>query len=387
MPMDGGPGENMEPMKVPTGSITAAPPTLVPTLSMTIPPPTLVPTLSMTMPPTGSATKPTFGDDCMKPRGAKAEDTSAYVQDGPHNFPPTDSVQSSYAQSAASTGPPLDTWNRREFEPPQPEALQFMEQLGQLMGHPMMQQPMGMPPPPMHMHPAMMNPWMMPPMLGGYPSYDPSMLADPATYFQNMADYFKNTPTASSSAEYPQQQQQQGKSRGKGKKDPAKPPKKEKVDNTPEDQKTTVMLKNIPDNYDRDRLVQVLNTQGFHTNYDFAYLPFDFKTTKRLGYAFVNLVDHITAVRFMTHFDGFKDDGFDDDDNRKIQYGEVAWGYDHGRESHMEKYKDSPLMHKDVDKKYKPMIFDKHGNQEAWPEARKGVQAPRQVQRKKREPQ
>merc|ERR1719446_1852704 len=68
---------------------------------------------------------------------------------------------------------------------------------------------------------------------------------------------------------------------------------------------TTLMLRNIPNNYNREMVLELLDTEGFHKAYDFVYLPMDFHRMAGLGYAFVNLVDHVTAERVKAHFSGF----------------------------------------------------------------------------------
>merc|ERR1719189_481673 len=44
-----------------------------------------------------------------------------------------------------------------------------------------------------------------------------------------------------------------------------------------ENARTTVMLRNLPDNYTRDMLIDFLETNGFGDAYDFLYLPIDFR--------------------------------------------------------------------------------------------------------------
>merc|ERR1719240_2625947 len=68
---------------------------------------------------------------------------------------------------------------------------------------------------------------------------------------------------------------------------------------------TTVMLRNLPNNYSRAMLLKLIDAEGFAGQYDFIYLPMDFKSHASLGYSFVNLVDAEQATRFFETFEGF----------------------------------------------------------------------------------
>jgi hypothetical protein len=55
--------------------------------------------------------------------------------------------------------------------------------------------------------------------------------------------------------------------------------------------RTTVMVRNIPNNYTGEMLLELIDSEGFASSYDFLYLPMDFGRQANLGYAFVNLVN------------------------------------------------------------------------------------------------
>merc|ERR1719231_2049328 len=67
--------------------------------------------------------------------------------------------------------------------------------------------------------------------------------------------------------------------------------------------KTTVMWKNIPNNYTRDDLLRLVDSEGFAGNYDFFYSPVDFTSNALVGYAFVNFVSTEAANRFYDRFE------------------------------------------------------------------------------------
>merc|ERR1719379_1114593 len=52
--------------------------------------------------------------------------------------------------------------------------------------------------------------------------------------------------------------------------------------------RTSLMLRNIPNDYSRDGFMRLLDMEGFRARYDFLYLPIDFQRKASLGYCFVN---------------------------------------------------------------------------------------------------
>ena len=59
------------------------------------------------------------------------------------------------------------------------------------------------------------------------------------------------------------------------------------------------MLRNIPNNYTRQMMLDLLDEVGLAERHNFVYMPMDFKSSAGLGYAFVNLVSHEDAVKAM----------------------------------------------------------------------------------------
>merc|ERR1712032_464027 len=58
---------------------------------------------------------------------------------------------------------------------------------------------------------------------------------------------------------------------------------------------TSRMIKNIPNDYKRQDVLDLLDSRGLE--YDFVYVPIDWCKRANLGYAFVNLVSHEEADR------------------------------------------------------------------------------------------
>jgi hypothetical protein len=117
--------------------------------------------------------------------------------------------------------------------------------------------------------------------------------------------------------------------------------------------RTTVMLRNMPNNYSRDMLLELLDSEGFSGQYDFLYLPIDFQTKACLGYAFINLVSAAAAMRFWRTFDGYTKWAIP---SRK-QSG-VSWsGHQQGLDAHVDRYRNSPVMSDAIPDEYKPVLF------------------------------
>jgi len=67
---------------------------------------------------------------------------------------------------------------------------------------------------------------------------------------------------------------------------------------------TTMMLRNIPNQYTRDLLWEKLDSAGFPGQVDFLYLPIDFRSDRNFGYAFINFRTPEAAQAFAKTFNG-----------------------------------------------------------------------------------
>jgi len=136
---------------------------------------------------------------------------------------------------------------------------------------------------------------------------------------------------------------------------------------------TTVMLRNLPNNYTRAMLIEMLETEGFGDAYDFLYLPIDFRKQAALGYAFVNLLDSDIVQRFWNHFEGFANWAIP---SKKTCF--VSWCEpdQQGLQAHIDRYRNSPVMHPSVPDEYKPVLV-KHGQRIVFPKPTKSIRVPR----------
>lgn len=138
-------------------------------------------------------------------------------------------------------------------------------------------------------------------------------------------------------------------------------------------ERTTVMLRNLPNNYTRGILLELLDAEGFQGRYDFVYLPIDFRTHAALGYAFINLVAPADAERLHRQINGFSHWALP---SSKVCC--VGWSHPHqGLESHIARYRNSPLMHEAVPDEYRPVLMS-GGVRVDFPPPTKRVKPPRQ---------
>merc|ERR1719460_3056116 len=71
---------------------------------------------------------------------------------------------------------------------------------------------------------------------------------------------------------------------------------------------TTIFFRNVPNNCNAKKILELLDTNGFKNSYDFIYVPHDFKrlpSLVTLGFFFVNFVSHDMAVQALEKFVGF----------------------------------------------------------------------------------
>eukprot|EP00929_Paragymnodinium_shiwhaense_P012637 TRINITY_DN12005_c0_g1_i1.p1 TRINITY_DN12005_c0_g1~~TRINITY_DN12005_c0_g1_i1.p1 ORF type:complete len:527 (+),score=86.76 TRINITY_DN12005_c0_g1_i1:195-1775(+) len=144
------------------------------------------------------------------------------------------------------------------------------------------------------------------------------------------------------------------------------------ADKEPKAEPTTVMLRNIPNRYTQSMLLKLLEERGYAGLYDFVYLPMDFRNGVNLGYAFVNLLRHEDALAFMEMFQGFSQWVVD-----SVKVCETSWAHPHqGLLEHVERYRNSPVMHPRMPDEYKPMVFSS-GIRVPFPAPTKAIKAPK----------
>ena len=88
------------------------------------------------------------------------------------------------------------------------------------------------------------------------------------------------------------------------------------------DTSTTIMVKNIPNKYTQDMLLRKINKE-FKDQYDFFYLPIDFKNKCNVGYAFINFVNSLYILQFFESFNGKKWEKFKSEKICQLTYARI----------------------------------------------------------------
>mmetsp|Transcript_46646 Transcript_46646/g.101762 ORF Transcript_46646/g.101762 Transcript_46646/m.101762 type:complete len:492 (-) Transcript_46646:39-1514(-) len=133
------------------------------------------------------------------------------------------------------------------------------------------------------------------------------------------------------------------------------------------DTRTTVMLRNIPNKYSRDMLVDRLN-EDMKGHFDFLYLPIDFKNKCNVGYGFINFRSIESRDRFIQLYSGaYVQDVLPR--FRSMKSLEVTWARVNGLEENVRRLRNSQVMCELVDNpEWMPVIFDEYGERLPFPQ-------------------
>merc|ERR1711924_550012 len=127
------------------------------------------------------------------------------------------------------------------------------------------------------------------------------------------------------------------------------------------DERTTLMFRNVPNDLTREMLIEIIDSKGFAAKYDFLYLPMDLTRAGNLGYAFINAVTNHDGRMMQKAFHEFQSWGIR---SRKIC--QVVWSTSQGLANHIDFYRNSPVMNRNVPETCKPLLF-KDGEQVPFP--------------------
>ncbi|KAJ3051492.1 hypothetical protein HK097_007505 [Rhizophlyctis rosea] len=115
------------------------------------------------------------------------------------------------------------------------------------------------------------------------------------------------------------------------------------------DKRTTFMIRNIPNKYTQQMLIDFLN-ETHKGQYDFLYLRMDFKNHCNVGYAFINFVGAAAIISFIERAVGKRWAKFNSDKICTLSYANIQ-----GREGLVEKFRNSSVMLEH--ETYRPKIF------------------------------
>jgi hypothetical protein len=146
----------------------------------------------------------------------------------------------------------------------------------------------------------------------------------------------------------------------------------QKEDALPEETtRTTLMLRNIPIGITRSTIMDVLRSEGLVDHLTFIYVPMNLRGSGNFGYAFVDFDSTAAAELCKDRLDGFS--GWSEPGETAL---ETVWSESQGIDSHIQRYRDSPIMHRSLEDELKPAMF-KNGARIAFPPPTKSIRAPR----------
>ncbi|KAK7295611.1 hypothetical protein RJT34_18522 [Clitoria ternatea] len=120
-----------------------------------------------------------------------------------------------------------------------------------------------------------------------------------------------------------------------------------------EDNRTTLMIKNIPNKYTSKMLLATIDERHKGT-YDFVYLPIDFKNKCNVGYAFINMINPSLIIPFYQVFNGKRWEKFNSEKVASLAYARIQ-----GKAALITHFQNSSLMNED--KRCRPILFNTDG--------------------------
>lgn len=116
------------------------------------------------------------------------------------------------------------------------------------------------------------------------------------------------------------------------------------------DARKTIMIRNIPNKYGQEVMIDMLDKAGLSGTYDFFYLPIDFRNKCGLGYAFINFLSGANAAKL---YDAFHNKRWDEYNSKKVC--EIKYARVQGRDNLINHFKTAKFP--SSDREYMPLIF------------------------------
>jgi hypothetical protein len=107
---------------------------------------------------------------------------------------------------------------------------------------------------------------------------------------------------------------------------------------------TTMMIRNIPNQYTQKDFIQEFDSLGFKGTYDFLYIPMDKKKRTNVGYGFVNFIDHHWAAKCTVVLHNYRLKLLKKGKGAYSKYIQVVPAYLQGLEANIAHYQDKGAM-------------------------------------------
>lgn len=118
-----------------------------------------------------------------------------------------------------------------------------------------------------------------------------------------------------------------------------------------ENKRTSLMIKNIPNKYNKKMLLVYID-KNHKGKYDFFYLPIDYKNHCNVGYAFINFIHPAYILDFYYEFNGEKWPAY-----KSEKICEIKYGWLQGKKALKSHFKETKV-YKNHNKKINPVIYD-----------------------------
>jgi len=133
---------------------------------------------------------------------------------------------------------------------------------------------------------------------------------------------------------------------------------------------TTLLLRDLPDDYTRDMLLELLESSSCKGHYDFVYLPYDFQKKSNLGWARVNMLTHRDARCAFKSLKGFT--AWKVPSQKVLS---VSWSQLQGLTENLDHCRNRAVMHPDVPEQFQPLLLE-NGRPVSFPPPTREIQAP-----------
>merc|ERR1712107_830692 len=137
-------------------------------------------------------------------------------------------------------------------------------------------------------------------------------------------------------------------------------------------ERTTIVLRDLPEGFSRDMIADLLNSQGLEKMFDFIYTPVKFSVMATIGYAFVNFVSNEAAQECLSRLNGFTEWATPSENSLTVLWSEK----DQGLATIIDRHRNSPVMHSSVKEEFKPALY-MDGVRTAFPLPTKHIKPPR----------